>query len=334
MRVTRVSEDEAPALRQLLQWYSPGAESEFVDPDAPAECALHQRLERGHDGSIAGPVSGLATGHLDDLIEQLHGELERSGGDDEVLAARLGVPLAVPTGSSWHAWCRYLMTWLPAEAERPSLDRHQPYGASPPRASRFTDTKTADAAVADVLRACEAEFRSWAVDDDGPRRLHLYADLERDLGVVMPRAVSDGDPGAVSAEGTVPATACVVVVKRDQESGRPTVVATYPDLVLPGDARQRYPDLPLLLGAYFGQDYDGLDADRWNAERVFNLYTPAPVKQRIADQLHDLLAEDDAVLRVAVEALGSYVLPTQLRRWVAGLRRRMTTPDWTLPRRY
>jgi hypothetical protein len=47
--------------------------------------------------------------------------------------------------------------------------------------------------------------------------------------------------------------------------------------------------------------------------------------------MEQLLTEDDDSMRRTVEALGSYVLPHSIRRWVTGIHRRMTRIDWDVP---
>ncbi len=311
--IVKVSREEAPALRHLLDGFPPGAERMFLDPDEPVEWALLQQAEDPGLGS------------LEDLTGQLRRELDRCGEDEDALCARLPLRVFTPTAGTWRAWWEYLLDWIPEVWADPVLDPAADGGPPLPRVSRFTDRETADAAVTQVLRSHERRLREWATGPGEPRRLHLYAELGRDVGVVMIRNRSRGSAPSLAAR------ACAVTLSREPVSGRPLVAAAYPELDLPVSPRQRYPDLPLLFGAYFGQDHDGLDGHRWRAEWRFNTRATPQLRDRVADQLRALLAEDDAELRLDVEALGSYVLPDQPRRWVTGLLRRLTVPDWSLP---
>lgn len=312
-RVQKVTDEEAPALRHLMREFPPDAELEYIDPDEPVEWALIQQARNP------------ALGTINDLTRQIRDAVAAYGDDPDLLVTRLPMRVFIPTGGTWRAWWEYLLAWMPEAWEHPVLDPKIDSAVPLPRASRFTDQETANRAVTDVLRANEQRFRAWAGDPSAPRRLHLYAGLSRPIGVVMTRDES-GSPLP-----SVPAEACAVTMTRDPAGGNAMVAAAYPEIALPDGPRERYPDLPQLFGAYFGQDYDGLDTHRWRAEWRFNIRLTHAQRERTADQLRQLLSEPDDGLRRSVETLGSYVLPTQMRRWVTGLRRRLTVPDWTLP---
>jgi hypothetical protein len=311
-RIEKVSDEEAPALRHLMRWFSPSAEVDFIDPDEPVEWALDALPEQPELGT------------LDDLLAQIGRELGAYP-EEEDLSTRLAMKVFTPTAGTWRAWWEYLLEWMPQVWANPVLDPrvHDTYPL--PRASRFTDQETANRSVTEVLGAHEQRFREWAGDTSGPRRLHLYADLGREIGRVVARG-ADGRPSDPQ-----PARAVAVTMSRLADSEQVVVAAAYPELVLASTARDRLPDLPGLFGAYFGQDYASLDHHRWRAEWRFNTRATPRQRQLVAGQLLELLAEHDADLLADVEALGSYVLPVQLRRWVTGLHRRITVPDWTLP---
>lgn len=307
----RITAAQAPALRHLLDAFPPHADEDFLDPDSPAEWALHY-----YDEAALGPISALPH-QLADVLLQVQG-------DDAALAGRLGMFVPVPAGGTWHAWCRYLQAWLPQAWQQPELDPQAPEWGRLWRASRFTDPESANRAVTDVLRARQDRFRSWAAAPAGPPRLYLYADLGRELGTVKHRRGPDDPDGPVQ-----PVTACAVLMGRDPHGDTPVVYAAYPEIALAPDAADRYPDLALLFGGYFGQDYDVLDGTRWAAERSFNTVTPAAVRDRVVGQLESLLGEPEEGIGAAIEALGCYVRPVQARRWVRGLHRRMTLVDWS-----
>ncbi|MBI4943558.1 MAG: hypothetical protein HY830_22685 [Actinobacteria bacterium] len=255
--------------------------------------------------------------------------------DEDAALAMLGLFVALPAGGSVVGWLRYLDEHLTEFYPHRKPQTIGGDGCLPPRASRFTDRETGNDAATQVLRANESLLRAWSDDPSGPWRLHLYADLGRPVGYYLSgdevRAYRRAGPESAPQPERHEASGCVVVMRRDRETRRPYVATAYPEKHLSAGTRERYPDLPLLLGGYLGQDYGALDGNRWVAERNYNTSTPEAVRERAADQLVRLLASDDATLRADVEALGSYVMPDALRRWVAGLHRRMTRLDWSVP---
>ncbi|WP_088286945.1 RNase A-like domain-containing protein [Kineosporia sp. A_224] len=310
-----------PRLRFLLSGYAPGSEVHALDPDSVPESVVFR--------------------WPDEALEELRGDISRaldvmSAGDDEAALDLLGLHVGLPAGGTAAGWLRYLGEHLTEFFPHRKPQTINGDGCLPPRASRFTDRETGNDAATQVLRANESLLRAWSDDPSGPWRLHLYADLGRPVGHYLSgeevQAYRRAGPGSAPEPARHAATGCVVVMRRDRETRRPYVATAYPEKHLPVGTRERYPDLPLLLGGYLGQDYGALDGNRWVAERNYNSSTPAAVRERAADQLVRLLASDDATLRADVEALGSYVMPDALRRWVTGLHRRMTRLDWSAPR--
>lgn len=309
-----------PRLRRLLSGYAPDCEIDGLDPDSVPESVV--------------------CWWPDEALDELRSDISRaldvmSAGDDDAALTLLGLHVALPAGGTAAGWLTYLGDHLTEFYPHRKPQTINGDGCLPPRASRFTDRKTGNDAATQVLRANESLLRSWSDDPTGPWRLHLYADLGRPVGHYLSgeevQAYRRADPGTAPEPERHVATGCVVVMRRDRETRRPYVATAYPEKRLPEDARRRYPDLPLLLGGYLGQDYGALDGNRWVAERNYNSSTPAAVRERAADQLVRLLASDDATLRADVEALGSYVMPDAMRRWVTGLHRRMTRLDWSTP---
>ncbi|WP_143448007.1 RNase A-like domain-containing protein [Kineosporia sp. R_H_3] len=316
-----ISSDHYPLLHRIGCGYAPDCELSSLDPDASPESVVFW--------------------WPDEALDTLQGEVTRavdvmSAGDEEAALRMLGLHVALPAGGTAVGWLRYLGDHLTEFFPHRKPQTINGDGCLPPRASRFTDEETGNAAATEVLRANESLLRAWSDDPAGPWRLHLYADLGRPVGHYLSgdevQAYRQADPGSAPQPERHAATGCVVVMRRDRETRRPYVATAYPEKRLPAGARERYPDLPLLLGGYLGQDYGALDGNRWVAERNYNTSTPAAVRERAADQLVRLLASDDATLRADVEALGSYVMPDALRRWVTGLHRRMTRLDWSAPR--
>ena len=313
----RVRFETFPRLALMLGGLYPGCEQGVLDQDSMPE-------------SVARQWSGSA---LAEFREEAAKALELLRAMDFDSGVRwLGLQIALPGGNSAHTWLRDLALHIDdycrvGKPFTPSTD-----GIMLPRVSAFIDKPTANAASTAVIRAHEVTLRAWADDPESPWRLHLYSDLGREVGSVIRREEVDAyqeDQESAPPPTKEPVTGCVVIFRKHPETRAPFVATTYPEISLPIDVRERYPDLPLLFGAYLGQDYTEIDHDRWAAERNFNGSTPPDVKARIAEQLEQLLRQDDASLRRDVEALGSYVMPDALRRWVTGLHRRMTRIDWS-----
>ena len=310
-----IDEDEFPVLTELLGWYFAGVERKSLDSDAQAEKA----------------VSSWPEGRLDVLREEIARAIEVLAAQDVEEGGRwLSLFCALPVGSSYAEWLRYLDTYLPEfwPHRRPQTNGRD--GILLPKITTFVDKATANAAASAVNHTHAGTLRAWADDLDSPWRLHLYADLGTGVGHQIRREdVEAYQAGSAPPPVKHPVTGCVVLFRKDPQTREPFIAVTYPERSLPTDARDRYPDLPLLFGGYFGQDYTELDDNRWAAERNVNGSTPPAVKHRIASQLAELLTQDDDTLRRDVEALGSYVLPDAMRRWVTGLHRRMTRIDWS-----
>jgi hypothetical protein len=159
-------------------------------------------------------------------------------------------------------------------------------------------------------------------------RLHLHSEFDHPVGQAFAREQpSRGVPAA-----GVAVTGCAVLVGRSGSAGDAEVLAAYPEPTFADrGARQRWPDLPVLFGGYFGQRYRRLDGNTWAAERALNEQLSHPVRIRLGAQLAELLEVDDRLLAGTLRELGSYVVPPDPRRWVSGLRRRMLDVDWSQP---
>jgi hypothetical protein len=312
-----LNRDDFPWLGQLRSGMFPDCEKHVLDPDAMPESII----SRWPDDALSTlrAEAARALGILEDL-------------DDEEGVRWLSLQVALPVGNSAHEWIRYLTEHLEEFYPRRTPSTTGGDGILLPRVTDFADKAAANVAATEVNRANAATLRAWAADPQSPWRLHLYADLGTEVGHMVRRTEVEAhrsDPKTAPPPVKHPVSGCVVLFRKHPETREPFIAVTYPETSLPTDTRDRYPDLPLLFGGYFGQDYTELDHDRWAAERNFNFSTPPVVKDRIANQLADLLTQDDDTLRRDVEALGSYVLPNALRRWVTGLHRRMTRIDWS-----
>jgi hypothetical protein len=307
-----------PRVRNMLGYFHPGCEADCLDPDGYAEAATFWWPDEAWSEFVA---------EMDLLL------LELEHRTDEEASLYVGLQVALPAGRTWVGWLHYLRSYLEDFYPHRKPQTQVTDGAALPRASRFDEKETGNAAATEVLRVNESTLRAWAADPDEPWRLHLYADLGRRVGDYL---LAD-EVAAYRRAGSDPAlrppaheaTGCVVLMRRDAQTKQPYIATAHPEKALPIEARQRYPDLPLLFGGYFGQDYTALDENRWAAERNFNYSTVPATRERISDQLAQLLlTTDDDVLRSQVEALGSYVLPVAIRSWVTGLHRRMTRLEW------
>ena len=312
--------DDYPWLGRIRSGMFPGSEAHVLDPDAMPESVVSRWPDDALDPMRAEAARAL------DVLRDL---------DPEEAVRWLSLQIALPAGGSAYAWMSYLTTHLAEFYPRRSPSTTGSDGIALPRVSTFHGEGASKAAVDAVNAAHAATIRAWADDADGPWRLHLYADLGEEVGHHLRQDEVEAykrDPGTAPRPRRHPCTGSVVMWRKHPETRQPFVALAYPEIALPTAARERFPDLPLLFGGYFGQDYSEVDRDRWAAERNLNGSTPQPVRDRIARQLEELLDQDDEALRRDVEALGSYVLPRALRRWATGLHRRMTRLDWARPR--
>ena len=285
--------------------YGAQAPSLHLDPDEPL-------LDVGRRGTVGD------AGYRARLLAGWGGLIELARGDEATFTRLLRARSPVPAGGGWLGWARYAGDLIP----RLALDAVPVGPPLPAPAASFLDATTARRAVAEVLCRHAERHRRWCADPDGEPRLVLAADLRRVVGT-CPEAGPGGPAG--------PLQGCSVLVARDPRTGRPYVAAAQPEDAVVEVARWRWPALPLLFGGYFGVHLGALDRTAWAAERALAGACGPAVRARLAAQLDDLLREPDDVLRMAVRDLGSALLPPALRRWVAGLRRRLTALDWSPP---
>lgn len=177
------------------------------------------------------------------------------------------------------------------------------------RASRFLDLDTANTAATEVLRHNAAEMRGWHEQEASHARQHYYADLGRPVGIVKD----------TRREFSGQVTGAVVILQRDADSQHVYLYESYPELPLDETVRRRYPDLPHLFGAYFGD----VPEAPWPAQEDFHWRCGSGTRERVATQLNALETLGDDEMRLAVEAFGSHVLPHQVREWVEVMRFRM-----------
>jgi hypothetical protein len=311
----------SPRLNDVLGRYAPDCEFDCIDPDSPAESVTWRWPDEA----------------IDEFSQQVDAAITVVEPMDEAQGAHyLRMHTSLPAGLSWAEWLFYLRGHLREFYPDRYPQTINGDGTLPSRASRFDDKDTANRAATDVLRHNESLLRAWAdTPADSPDhawRLHLYADLGRRVGEYYPIRQIAGDriPDDTPDGQPIPheATAAVVLMSRARDTGKPYIATTYPEAALAIEPRHRHPDLTLLFGGYLGQDHLALNGNRWVAERDLNHSQGPAVRERIVDQLALLLTEDDEGLAAAVDALGSYVQPKAMRRWVTGLHRRMTRLAW------
>ena len=317
--------DPADGLAHLLGRYGEDDEESYYDCEGPLEAAIAQIRWAGLT-----PQRG-----RDELAALLAADLP----PDEL--ARRTLPYGLPAGGSVREFLRYLLTRVDAELAAPSPPDADPGLVDRPNDpmrhhSRFRDRETADRATTQVLAAHEQRFRDWARDPAGVSRLWLAADLREVIGTVTAterlaqrQLRGLGLPSDPVPE-PVPASTCVTVLRRDSASGRPVVLASYPELPVDPLAALRWPELTPLFGGFFHQDAVAVDGSFWRAERRFHELSSAEVVAGVAAALDRLLAEQPshADLGRLLHSLGSCTLPDDAVRWVTGLRRRITALTW------
>lgn len=299
---------EYPQLwRALAAVYFRDGDEGWLDPRQALESTLQDRKNNGELRATADQLRMALVG------VETEAELEER-------YRQLGVDVGPPEGNSWAAWSQWLQARFDEAADDPDSvpDEYQEF-CQPrlPRKSRFFNEAAANDVATRVLREHEGAVRSWAADTGGWWRLHLYADLGSPTGVVH---MADGE------EGVTP-TAAVVVMKMHPKDGVPFIATTYPEVTLDEGIRARWPDLCHVFGGYFGQDWDS-DGTVWLAQTNLLGSTVAPARDRMREQLDELLTVGDEEFRDALHALGSYVIPVDARTWVERMRWRMDAFDW------
>lgn len=293
------------------------SETFHLDADEPAE--HHLLMDR------AGRPPGLV---LKRTTEQLERLLCAYSGDDHALESALPIKTDLPVGGSAQAWCEYLLGLMPKIVAHPErfLDRRRFPAPLLPRVSKFDGPDAADAAFRRMVLMNADRIEEFQRRPRGHHRLHLYADVGQRIGDVLLN-VPEGRP----KPEYVPVSACVLLFRITPFEREFVVENCYPEIELPTAPRDRFPDLTGIIGGYFNQDFDASDESRIGAERSLNMHLREPTRSAVAAQLHALLTEDDDTMRASVSSLGSYVVPSSIRRWVTGLHRRMTEVDWRVP---
>ena len=308
---TSNNDETFPAAFDLLvTGFWPGSDAESVDAGAALEYGISSSYSYGELAAAAGEIRAM---------------LDRAPDDDAFLQEMIGLGLQIPLpeGTSWRAWGEHVLARVeeaigdPATIEVDAVQERFKL----PRTSRFTDRDTANTACTLVLRAHETRVRAWSADPGGWWRCHLYADLGRQIGVVLGRA-EDGEP----ATRKVPVSGAVVLMQRRHDDGQVYIATAYPEVPLDTGIRERYPDLCHAFGGYFGQD---MDTTPWGMRNKLLGSTRDPARSRMRAQLGELLTVDDQQLAAAVHSLGSYVLPVPLRPWVRRLWTGIDDYNWT-----
>ena len=289
--------------RLVRRTYQDGYEQRCLDTDLRLQTLMWHIHREGRLEDLIG--------ELDELMERCTNESASRAVLEPWLDGR-----GAPDGDDWR-WVLLNINHLARQVqERPDdvtaleLEDDEP---GPFRAARFFDEASARRAVGEVLRRHETALREWSDAPEGSWRRHLYADLGWDVGKVIDRRQPfDG-----------PVTGAVVIVVLDDQRIR--VHDSYPELPLDETVRARYPDLPHLFGAYFGD----VPEPPWLAQQDFIRWTHAWAKERMVAQLHQLLELPDDELRSAVAALGSHIVPHACRAWVLSMVHRFTSRVWT-----
>ena len=297
-----------PNLNRFLVGFITYVDTPELDPQLMIDDAIRVELTSPGYGNLPAVAA-----ELDELIERCSDEETA----EKVLDKwhRTGLP----DGTSYLEWLRVThgvvhealdgRALMPPPVEFDSRD-----GLVLPRASRFTDLQTANMAATEALRAREHQVRAWAAEQGGWPRQHLYLDLGREIG----RVVTNPDRESVAG------TAVVVVMTMDDESGNPFVLTSYPEIPLDTGWRDRFPDLCHWFGGWFNQDCGNV----WNTVTEVNKAVRDPARSRVREQLRDLLTLVEADMTTAVEACGSYVLPSRMRPWMVRTLWRLDAYDW------
>lgn len=264
-----------------------------------------------------------------------------------------------PDGTSPEAWGARILAkcerWLDEPTSFPKVARPR----VPPQvsgASRFVAVGSRDAttvaneATTRVLRAHREQLEYWvAHPEDGWDRLQLHADLAGDLGPIGTIVVNDAvrnpstdvDSAPSPPAGPVKArprtvsgvTGCTVIVRRrvwgTAGQDNLVIVDSYPEPPLEPSWRARYPDLVHAIGGYYHQTNTGNGI--FTPQRQFHLDTTGPARDRVQEQLSDLLTQTDDQIVDALHAFGSVLIPTPphaAREWLTRWHWRITGLPW------
>jgi hypothetical protein len=300
----------------VFNWVATEPEDPILDPQLAIDTCIEEHIRCEPEGE----VHRLLTGALEVLDQVIAG-----GYSEQELEAAMtdATRVSLPDGPNWREYLRVLRITLREALDGkallpPSIEVQAREGLTLERAGRFTDLQTANDAVTEVLRAHEPKVRAWAADQGGWARQHYFHDTGREVGRIMTR--EDGGQSR-------PATAVVVVMAMDPESGNPYVLTSYPEVQLDVERRRKYPDLCHWFGGWFNQDH-GI---AWNESQDVQLSTTDPARSRVREQLTRLLEEpDDTELLRVLDACGSYALPKKWARvWIYRTLWRLDAFDWS-----
>lgn len=175
----------------------------------------------------------------------------------------------------------------------------------PVRVSRFYEEEDLYATYEEMMRLHLGDLRTWAHGRDGSWRRHVVVDVGRPVGKVLDRA---------TRAYTEVSTAVVVMVLLGPD-GPGRLYEAYPEIPLDPMYRERFPMLPHLFGAYFGD----LPQGTASAHLALQQETYGRGREQMREQLADLLRLDDDELARAVDAFGSHLRPSALRKWVEAI---------------
>lgn len=283
-----------PLTEQLVRaTYPPDWQQTTLDPTLSTSAHLRRR-------------------YLDGLLPRLNAELERASAEhsDDASAGRLLDPwLDDPQVLKEHSPAELLQALRDgaraALADPSSVAVLAEDDVRPVRVSRFFDEHAYADACNVALGIHAEELRAWEDRFDGSLRRHLHVDVGRPIGKVLERR-----SGAWTEVSGV-----AVVLALVSSDGPALIYDAYPEVALDQTYRERFPMLPHLFGAYFGDVPDR----PWSALVTLQRWTFGPAKEQVTEQLAALLELDDGEIRHAVEAFGSHLLPSVLRAWVESI---------------
>ena len=175
----------------------------------------------------------------------------------------------------------------------------------PVRVSRFYEEEDLYATYEEMMRLHLPELRAWAHGRDGSWRRHVLVDVGHPVGTVLDRATRTWTE----------VSSAVVVMRLLGPDGPGRMYDGYPEVALDSTYRERFPMLPHLFGAYFGDLPEGAAT----AHLALEGETYGRAREQMGEQIADLLRLDDDELARAVDAFGSHLVPAALRTWVEAI---------------
>lgn len=299
-----------------------------LDAAADLDGGIHSRLQKGGLTDTQASLQRFMSSVTDeDTARQVLTRLDRH--------------FELPEGTSSHEWLLNVRNRVDEVLKDPSVlipPFVQPGdGLTPPRDGRFVLRSELDHLLTEAAAPYRDEIEAWlsVPAASNCQRLHIYADVATIVGVVGEVAPIVGEryQARPNWDRAIPVTAVALTIRRvlhrGEDTGTTEAFFARPEKVLDLAVRRKFPDLCHFYGGYFNRRIDeNDDAYPMDWMRHAMCFTRGDARNRLRDQLTQLLTHPDDDMRYIVEQCGSYVLPTAIRHWVDRTLWRLDAYDW------